>query len=71
MLPEVGSRIVLSAVSSPEDSAASIMARAIRSLVEPVGLFPSSFAQIRTPGREDIRGRPTNGVLPIADRMSA
>ena len=71
VLPEVGSRIVLSGVSSPEASAASTIASAIRSFVEPVGLFPSSFAHRRTPGFGDIDGRPTSGVFPIASRMSS
>ena len=71
MFPEVGSRIVLSGVRSPDASAASTIARAIRSFVEPVGLFPSSFAHSRTPGFEDIEGKPTSGVLPIACRMSS
>ncbi len=71
MFPEVGSRIVLSGVSSPEASAASTIASAIRSFVEPVGLLPSSFAHRRTPGFGDIAGMATSGVLPIASRMSA
>src|SRR6266480_169381 len=71
VLPDVGSRIVRSDVSSPEPSAASTMARAIRSFVEPVGFCPSSFAQIRTPGAEDIRGMPTSGVSPMASRMAS
>jgi hypothetical protein len=46
-VPEVGSRIVLSDVSSPEASAASIIALAIRSLSDPVGFCPSSLAHSR------------------------
>ncbi len=69
VFPDVGSRIVLSGVSSPLASASSIIRRAIRSFVEPVGLLPSSLAQRRTPGFGDIRGMPTNGVSPIASRI--
>jgi hypothetical protein len=71
VLPEVGSRIVLSFVSSPEVSAASTIAFAIRSLVEPVGFCPSSFAHRRTPPFGLILGMPTIGVLPIASRTSS
>ena len=71
VFPEVGSRIVRSGVSSPEASAASTMASAIRSFVEPVGFCPSSFAQMRTPGAEDIRGMPTSGVSPMASRIES
>ena len=71
VLPDVGSRIVRSAVSSPDASATSIIFFAMRSFVEPVGLLPSSFAHSRTPGFGDMRGMPTSGVFPIASRMSS
>src|SRR5215217_5008718 len=41
---------------------------ATRSLTEPVGLRPSSFAQRRTSGFGVRRGSSTTGVLPIASR---
>ena len=69
VLPDVGSRIVRSGVSSPEASATSIIFLAMRSFVEPVGLLPSSLAHRRTPGFGDMRGMPTSGVFPIASRM--
>ena len=50
--------------------ARSRMNRAMRSLVEPVGLFPSSLAHRRTPGFGDMLGIPTSGVPPMASRMS-
>ena len=50
VLPEVGSRIVWPGAIAPFSSASSIIARATRSLTDPVGLRDSSFAQIRTPG---------------------
>ena len=71
VLPDVGSRIVLSAVSSPLASAASTMASAMRSFVEPVGFWPSNLAQMRTPGEDDRRGTPTSGVSPIASRIES
>ncbi len=71
VLPDVGSRIVWSGVSSPLASAASTIFSAMRSFVEPVGFVPSSLAHSRTPGFGDMRGMPTSGVLPIACRMSS
>ena len=71
VLPLVGSRIVRSEVSSPDASATSTIFSAIRSFMEPVGFWPSSFAQIRTPGVGDIRGMPTSGVSPIASRIES
>ena len=47
--PEVGSRMVSTGADGPF-SASSISARATRSLTEPVGLWDSSLAQMRTPG---------------------
>jgi len=70
VLPDVGSRITLPGRSSPDASAASIIAFAIRSFVEPVGFCPSSLAHSRTPGFGDIEGMPTSGVFPIASSTS-
>jgi hypothetical protein len=66
VLPDVGSSTVQPGVSSPSASAFSIMARAGRSLMEPVGLRSSSFAQSRTSGVGERFGRPTSGVSPTA-----
>ena len=44
VLPLVGSSSSRPGSSSPEASAASIIAFAMRSLIEPVGFWPSSFA---------------------------
>ena len=66
VLPDVGSRIVQPGRSMPSRSAASIIASAGRSLIEPVGLRSSSFAQSRTFSDGDSRGRPTSGVSPSA-----
>src|ERR687892_659883 len=71
VLPEVGSRMVLSGVRSPDRSASSIMATATRSFSEPVGFWPSSLAQSLTDGRGDSRWMPTSGVFPTAPRMSS
>jgi hypothetical protein len=70
VLPEDGSRMIRSSVSSPEASATSTIFFAIRSFVDPVGFAPSSFAQRRTPGFGDMRGMPTSGVWPIASKTS-
>ncbi|GAA3100791.1 hypothetical protein GCM10020254_52910 [Streptomyces goshikiensis] len=66
VLPEVGSRIVQPGYSRPSFSACSTMWSAGRSLIEPVGLRSSSFAQIRTSAEGDSRGSRTSGVLPTA-----
>ncbi len=71
VLPEVGSRIVQPGRSSPSFSACSIIFSAGRSLIEPVGLRSSSFAQSRTSGVGDSPGSPTSGVPPTeASRLS-
>jgi hypothetical protein len=42
----------------------------MRSLTEPVGFIPSSFARIRTPGFGESRSISTSGVWPIAASIS-
>src|SRR3954451_986815 len=64
VLPLVGSSSRRPGRSSPEASAPSIIAFATRSLIEPVGFWPSSFAYRRTDGFGDSRGSSTRGVLP-------
>src|SRR5215210_4948500 len=64
VLPLVGSRIVAPGVSDPSFSAASTMAIAARSLIDPVGLWSSSLAHSRTSGVGDRCGSPTRGVPP-------
>src|SRR4028119_2480571 len=61
VLPLVGSRMVAPGVSSPAFSAASIIAIAARSLMEPVGLWSSSLAQSRTSEVGGRDGSPTGG----------
>jgi hypothetical protein len=68
VLPEVGSKIVQPGRSSPSFSASSIIRRAGRSLIEPVGLRSSSLAQSRTSGVGDSLGSPTSGVPPTEAR---
>src|SRR5689334_4263674 len=68
VLPDVGSRSSRPDSSSPAASAASIIARATRSLIEPVGFWPSSFAYSRTDGFGVRRGSSTSGVLPTSSR---
>src|SRR3954470_7749322 len=64
VLPLVGSRIVAPGCSEPSFSAASIIAIAARSLIDPVGLWSSSLAHSRTSGVGDRLGSPTSGVPP-------
>src|SRR5215210_3598249 len=64
VLPLVGSRIVAPGCSEPFFSAASTIAMAARSLIEPVGLWSSSLAHSRTSGVGDRLGSPTRGVPP-------
>src|SRR4051812_6807362 len=68
VLPEVGSSSSRPGSSSPAASAASIIARAMRSLIEPVGFWPSSFAYRVTEGFGERRGSLTRGVLPTSSR---
>ena len=70
VLPDVGSMIVAPGDSNPSFSAASIMKRAARSLIEPVGLRSSSLAHRRTSADGDSLGRPTSGVCPTESRRS-
>src|SRR6266508_54882 len=49
-------------------SAPSSIAFATRSLIEPVGFCPSSFAYTRTDGRGEKCRNSTSGVLPIRSR---
>jgi hypothetical protein len=69
VLPDVGSMSVWPGSIAPSASAASIIAFATRSLTEPVGLRPSSFAKIRTVGLGESLGSSTSGVLPTASMM--
>src|SRR5215218_10634827 len=71
VLPLVGSRIVAPGCSDPAFSAASIIAIAARSLIEPVGLWSSSLAQSRTSGVGDSDGSPTRGVPPSESTREA
>ena len=70
VLPDVGSRIVCPGRIRPLSSASSIIARATRSLTDPVGLRDSSLAHSRTPGFGLRRLSSTSGVCPIAWMMS-
>src|SRR6266545_409590 len=70
VLPLDGSRIVWPLRSAPEARASSIIARATRSLSEPVGLAPSSLAQIRMRGDGDSRRSSTMGVWPMVATRS-
>src|SRR5205823_787369 len=63
VLPLVGSSSARPRSSSPAASAVSIIALATRSLIEPVGFCPSSFAYTRT--SPNARNS-TRGVFPIS-----
>src|SRR5688572_9688520 len=71
VLPLVGSRIVAPGCSDPSFSAASTIAIAARSLIDPVGLWSSSLAQSRTSGVGDSDGSPTRGVPPSESTSEA
>jgi hypothetical protein len=64
VLPLVGSKIVAPDFNWPLFSAALIIKIAVRSLIEPVGLRSSNFAQSRTFGAGESLGKPIRGVLP-------
>ena len=68
VLPDVGSRMILPLVSFPVSTASLSMKSAGRSLTEPPGLEPSSFAMIRTPvlPESQMFFTSTSGVFPIA-----
>src|SRR5437867_8453559 len=70
VLPLVGSSSSRPGSSSPAASAVSTMALATRSLIEPVGFWPSSFAYSRTPGGAS-RASSTRGVFPTRSRSEA
>ena len=65
VLPEVGSRMVLSLVSPPLSSAFVIMYRAGRSFTDPPGLHPSSLHRSFTSGLALRLTSSTSGVFPI------
>ena len=65
VLPDDGSRMRCPGVSDPSFSAASIIARAMRSLTEPNGFWLSILARMRTRGFGLSALTSTSGVLPI------
>ena len=67
MLPDVASISVSPGRISPRFSASTIIESAGRSLTEPAGLLPSSFARTVFDVAPGIRVRRTSGVLPIVD----
>ena len=68
VLPLVASTTVCPGRNAPERSASSMIARAMRSLTEPIGLNDSSFANTLTPGGASLPRR-TRGVLPIVSSI--
>src|SRR5262245_53252293 len=71
VLPLVGSRRRRPGSSSPDASAASSIALAMRSLSEPLGFWPSSFANRRTDGLGESRASSISGVDPTRSRSDA
>ena len=71
VLPLVGSKIVQPGVRVPSASPASIIARAARSFIDPVGFRSSNFAQSRTSLEGDKLGKPTSGVLPTDSKSES
>src|SRR5262245_31850106 len=68
VLPEVGSTIVPPGRRSPSRSAASIIARPMRSLLEPPGFMYSSFASSVAPVSRPNEASRTIGVWPTRSR---
>src|SRR5436190_6377431 len=68
VFPDDGSRMVWPGRNEPSASAASTMARAMRSFTDPAGFCPSSFTSSRTPALGLIWLTSTRGVLPIRSR---
>ena len=62
--------IVSPGLTAPRRSASSISARAVRSLIEPVGLWLSSFARTRTSGLGEMCCSSTSGVSPMVATRS-
>ena len=71
VFPDDGSSRVWPGFSVPSASAASTMALAMRSLIDPPGFWPSSLATMRTPGVGLSWLTSTSGVLPIRSRTDA
>src|SRR5215218_5247228 len=71
VLPPVYSTTVSPGESSPSRSAPSIIASAIRSFIEPLGLRFSSLSQSSAPLAGAQRRRRTSGVLPIASSIES
>jgi hypothetical protein len=69
VLPEVGSTITEPGLIRPSRSAASSMAKQIRSLTEPPGLSCSHLANTRALPGLSAHGTRTSGVLPMSSRM--
>ena len=71
MLPEVGSTSVPPGFSLPSRSAASIIASAGRSLIEPPGFMNSTFATSGVRRSGSKRESLTSGVSPIRSRTES
>lgn len=69
VFPDVGSMIVFPLVRRPSRSAVSIILTAMRSLMLPVGLNPSSLANIFTFGLGDSALIRTIGVEPMVSKI--
>jgi hypothetical protein len=71
VLPPVYSTTVSPGEIRPSRSAPSIIASAIRSFMDPVGLRYSSFSQSSAPFAGPQWCRRTSGVLPIASKIES
>jgi hypothetical protein len=71
VLPDDGSISVRPGVRVPSASASRIIWRAMRSLIDPAGFWPSSLARIRTSGLGLRRLTSTIGVLPMSSTTEA
>ena len=68
VFPDDGSMMVRPGVRVPSASASETMARAIRSLTEPAGFWPSNLASKRTEGFGLSTLTSTIGVSPMRSR---
>jgi hypothetical protein len=71
VLPDDDSRMIEPGCRSPSFSASSTIHLAARSLTDPPGFWPSSFATMRTAGLGLRAETSTMGVLPMRSRIES
>ena len=71
VFPDVGSMMVSPGRMTPRASASSIRLFAVRSLIDPVGLWLSILARMRTSGLGERPDTSMSGVSPMVATMSS